>query len=191
LKENVDLDAKYGDNMRRNLLTLLLGALMPRFLLLFTIALSVPSFAATPKHDSQTPAELAVEALVNGMGFVDPVDILAWVDLPRSATVDQVVVMKITIENGRSNQPFELESIDLDGNFGKSFRVSEVRPKPIDSDSTLNTLTLEYSLSIAPGQRAVFEIQLVARKAGVFVGEVDIWEGDDFLTRAAQCKVEK
>jgi len=55
----------------------------------------------------------------------------------------------------------------------------------------LSTLSLEYSLSIAPGKRAVFELELIAKKEGIYIGEVDIWEGEEFLTRIAQCKVMK
>ena len=50
-------------------------------------------------------------------------------------------------------------------------------------------LTLEYPLNVEPGEHLSFEIALLATKSGVFIGEVDIWEGDKVLTRVAQCKV--
>jgi hypothetical protein len=162
---------------------------MSRLLVLFAIAFSWPALAEESTQGKQAAAELAVQALEGGGKFQDPVNILAWVDMPRSATVNETVVLKITIENGRSNDSFDLESIDLDANFVKGFDIKAVRPKPTDTDSTLNTLTLEYSSSIAPGNRAVFQLELIAKRVGIYVGDVDIWEGEQFLTRVAQCRI--
>jgi hypothetical protein len=164
---------------------------MPRFLFLFAIAFSWPALAEESTQSKRAAAELAVRALNDGGTFQDPVDILAWADMPRSATVNETVLLKITVENGRSRTPFLLESIDLGGNFGKGFDIKAVRPKPTEMDSMLNALTLDYSISIAPNERAVIELELIAKKAGVYVGEVDIWEGEKFLTRIAQCKIEE
>ena len=162
---------------------------MPSLFLLFAMLFSWPALAEDSEAGKQAAAELAVQVLTEGMSSLDPVDILAWADMPQSATVSETVVLKITIENGRSDDPFDLESIDLSGNFGKGFDIKAVRPKPTDMDSMLNTLSLEYSSPISPGHRAVFELELIAKKPGIYIGEVDIWEGEEFLTRMAQCKV--
>jgi len=164
---------------------------MLRFLFLFTIALSWPALAEESPRSRQTPAELAAQALNGGGTFKDPVDILAWADMPRSATVNESVLLKITVENDRNETPFKLESIDLSGNFANGFEIMAIRPKPAETDAMLNTLTLNYAISIAPRGRAVFELELIAKKAGVYIGEIDIWEGDEFLTRMAQCRIDE
>jgi len=164
---------------------------MPRFLVLFAIVFSWPALAEESTRDKQAAAELAVQALEKGGIFQDPVDILAWADMPRSATVNETVLLKITVENGRSDASFELDSIDLGGNFRKGFDIKAVRPKPTEMDSMFNTLTLDYSVSIAPRERVVFELELIAKKAGIYVGEVDIWEGEQFLTRMVQCRIDE
>jgi hypothetical protein len=164
---------------------------MPSLFLLFAMLLSGPALAEDLEADKQAAAELAVQVLNEGMSSLGPVDILAWADMPRNATVNETVLLKITVENARTDASFNLESIDLGGNFGKGFDIKAVRPKPKEMDSMLNTLTLDYSISIAPRERAVFELELTAKKAGVYIGDVDIWEGEEFLTRMAQCRIDE
>jgi len=116
---------------------------------------------------------------------------MAWADMPRRATLGETIVLNISVENGREAEAFELESLDIGGNFGKGFELVAVEPKPSGIDTMLNTLTLEYPIVVAAGEKIDFKLELRATNVGVFIGEIDLWEGDTVLTRYAQCKVVK
>ncbi len=135
------------------------------------------------------PADFAVKALEEGTGFLDPSEILAWVELPRSVKKGDKVTLKISVENARKNSDFNLESLDFDGDFLNGFRIESIEPSPSEVDDSLNTLTLEYPMSIAASETVDFVFEMVAVEAGVFIGEVSIWDDENFLSRYIQCKV--
>jgi len=150
-------------------------------------------FNAAVAEESDKPGanELAIQALTEGVSSFDPAAIMAWADMPRRATLGETIVLNISVENGREAEAFELESLDIGGNFGKGFELVAVEPKPTGIDTMLNTLTLEYPIVVAAGEKIDFKLELRATNVGVFIGEVDLWEGDTVLTRYAQCKVVK
>jgi hypothetical protein len=139
--------------------------------------------------ESMDPADLAVKALTEGTGFLDPSEMLAWVELPRSVKKGDQVTLKISVENARENSDFILESVDLDGSFLSGFRIESITPSPAEVDDSFNTLTMEYPMKIAAGETVDFVLEMTAIAAGVYVGEVSIWDEEDFLSRYVQCKV--
>ncbi len=93
------------------------------------------------------------------------------------------------MENARNTGDFNLESVDLDGSFLRAFRIEAVTPKPVAADDSFNSLTLEYPMKIAAGEKVEFILEMTAVETGVFIGEVSIWDEEDFLSRYVQCKV--
>ncbi len=163
---------------------------MRYFLFLTTLILSCNQ-VLSQEPANKSADELAIQVLEEGITSLDPVAILAWVEMERSTSIGKIVTLHITVENGRDQDIFELESIDLAGNLGKGFEVISIKPKPTATDAIFGELSLEYPLYIEPGEEIRFELELLAKNAGIFIGEVDIWEGDKVLTRVAQCKVVK
>ena len=135
------------------------------------------------------PADLAAKALTEGAGFLDPSEMLTWVELPRSVTKGDSVKLRISVENARETGHFELASVDLDTSFLKGFEIISIAPEPIEIDDSYGTLTLDYPMSIKAGQTIDFVLELVAVETGVFIGEVSIWNDENFLSRYIQCKV--
>jgi hypothetical protein len=135
------------------------------------------------------PADLAVKALTDGTGFLGPSEMLAWVELPRSVKNGDRVTLRISVENAREDSAFNLESLDLDGSFLNGFRIESIVPPPSEVDDSLGSLTLEYPMIIGAGDTVDFILEMVASEAGVFIGEVSIWDNENFLSRYIQCKV--
>ncbi len=154
------------------------------FLLLF-----LPGVGAVATENQG--AELAAKALNEGINAFEAKDIFIWVDVPRFAKLNSTIQMKIEIENLRSDREFKIESIDIGKNLGNGFQFKSVNPKPASIDATFGELSFEYQISVSAGQRKEILIELVAIQEGVYKGEVDIWEGNDFLTRVAQCRIIK
>jgi hypothetical protein len=139
--------------------------------------------------ESMDPADLAVKALTEGTGFLDPSEMLAWVELPRSVKKGERVTLKISVENARENGDYNLQSVDLDRSFLSGFRIESVAPSPAEVDDSFSTLTMEYAMKIAAGETVDFVFEMTAIEAGVYIGEVNIWDEENFLSRYVQCKV--
>ena len=135
--------------------------------------------------------DIATKVLNEGVSALEPENIFVWVDFPKIVKLNSTINLKIEIENLRSKNAFEIESIDIGNNIGQGFRLKKVTPKPKDVDTFMGELSLEYSYSLKPGESTTVILELIAVNEGIFKGEVDIWEGDNMLTRVAQSRIIK
>ncbi len=122
-------------------------------------------------------------------GLDDPLGVLAWVEVPRAARAGDAVTLRLTVLNARPEKPFRITSVDIGDGFLEGFELLEVTPEPRQRDHSLGTLTMEYAVELAPDREWTLTLELRARQAGVFVGDVDVWESDRFLTRVAQIRL--
>jgi hypothetical protein len=171
--------------------TVALGITMRTMRLLIAVVATIGISVHAAEYTNAKAGELAAQVLSEGINSLDPQGILVWVDMPRSTPLNRDLTLVVTIENARASEPFQLESIDIASSFSRGFVLNSIDPKPSDIDEALGSMTLDYGLSIAPGEKLVISIDLKSKSPGVFVGDVDIWEGDRFLTRSAQCKVSR
>jgi hypothetical protein len=161
------------------------------FALASCAAVLVSTVPATSTHDSQL--EQAIDAIPvqeSDWSLDDPEHIMAWITLPRVAGKGDLVTLVVTIENGRVDRDFRLSSVEIWEEFLKGFAVVSISPEPRHQDGSPGSLRLEYPVDLAPGETWDLEVILRAERTGVFVGDVDVDEGDRFLTRAAQIRVE-
>jgi hypothetical protein len=157
--------------------------------LLAILAATVHLPASSADDANAKAGQLAAQVLSEGINSLDPQGILAWVDMPRAVPPNKDVTLTVTMENARAAEPFKVDSIDIASSFLRGFAVGSIEPEPNDVDESFGSVTLDYGLSVAPGGKLVISLKLRSKSPGVFVGDVDIWEGDRFLTRAAQCRV--
>jgi len=156
-------------------------------LVLVLFAVSLPVLGQ--ENESVDPVDLLVQLLNDGATSLDPKEMLAWVDLPRSVKKGDSLTLRISVENARNSDDFNLESVDLDGSFLRAFRIESIAPTPVETDDSFNSLTLEYQIKIAAGEIVEFVLEMTAVETGVYIGEVSIWDEEDFLSRYIQCKV--
>lgn len=161
-----------------------------RTIQLLTILVAAVHLPALSADNANTKAaQLAAQVLSEGINSLDPQGILAWVDMPRTLPPNKEATLTVTIENARATEPFKVESIDIASSFLRGFVVESIKPEPTEADESFGSLTLDYGLSVAAGAKLVISVALRSKSEGTFVGDVDIWEGDKFLTRTAQCRV--
>jgi hypothetical protein len=133
--------------------------------------------------------EMLDSLLQNPELLSDPEDILAWVTAPRSARPGELVVVKVLIENARPDSVLRLSSIDIEGEFLAGFEIERITPAPRNRSPVLGGVELEYPRDLNPNETLEVEFTLRAKAAGVFIGDIDIYEGSKFLTRVAQVRV--
>ena len=133
--------------------------------------------------------ENAIEALEIETGLEDPEDIMAWVNVPRIAEVGDTILLEIFVENGREKKEFKLSGFDILDEFLEGFHILDINPEPRHKDHSLGSLGLAYPIVLKPGETFQIELKLKAERAGIFIGDVDVMEGDEFLTRHAQIRV--
>lgn len=121
--------------------------------------------------------------------FADPEDIMCWVELPRQAKRGDEITLKVLVENGRSEKVLRLSHVDIEDTFMKGFKVLSVAPEPRQQDQLFGILTLEFPDDLNAGETSTYEIRLQAKTPGVYIGDVDIYEGQRWLTRAAQIRI--
>jgi hypothetical protein len=116
--------------------------------------------------------------------------IFAWVDIPRSVQVGDAVTLKVTVENVRDSEDFDLDCVILEGDFLGAFRLESMKPQPAETEEYSDELYLMYPMKIAPGDSVVFAFELVAVKAGVYTDAIYIdGETESDLHRWVQIKV--
>jgi hypothetical protein len=128
-------------------------------------------------------------ALADEEFLEDPEQIMAWVTAPRSLEAGEEAELEITIENARESGAFRMSSIYIGGGFISGFDVLELSPEPRNHARSMGDVSLEYPVDIPAGETRVFRMQLRARQPGVFIGDIDVYEGERFLTRVAQTRV--
>lgn len=160
---------------------------MKSLIVLLLLAVSWPVVAQD--KEQVDAVDLAIQVLNEGVTSLDPSDMLAWIDLPRSVKKGNSITLTITVENARDTGDFKLESVDIDGSFLRGFRIESVTPVPVESDASFNSLTLEYPKIIAAGETLEFVIEMIAVEPGVYIGEASIWDEEEFLSRYVQCKI--
>jgi hypothetical protein len=123
----------------------------------------------------------------------EPKDIRVWVDMPKESRKGDSVLLKVLVKNARAKQAFTFDSVDLQDEFLKGFGFVGATPEPDDSDPSEGFLTLEYDITLAPGDSQLFKFELKPKKSGVFIGDVDVWEAeeeeDECVSRAAQIEI--
>ncbi len=158
-------------------------------LLIFFALLGLSATLEAEDVSAMDPTDHAIKALKEGLTYLDPSNMLAWVELPRSAKKGDRISLKLSLQNARQSNNFNLASVDLDVSFLDGFRVVSIAPSPEAMEDSLGMLTMEYPITIGPGETVDFVLELVAIKAGVYVGEVSFWDGEEFLSRYVQCKI--
>ena len=118
-----------------------------------------------------------------------PEDIMAWVEMPKSVLEGESFVLRITIENGLAKEYYRISSVDIDTDFLHGFKIISIVPEPRHRDDDGGYLEIEFPVDLQPREDWEVEITLQAEKPGVYVGDVDIWAGDDYVTRIAQARV--
>ena len=121
----------------------------------------------------------------------DPVGITMSIDSPDEVKRDQVFDLKIEVVNNRAKKSMTVTSIDIHDEYLQGFVVISQTPPskksqhvPVD-----DSRSFDFNVTIPAGQTNVFIFKLRAVKAGVFSGDVDVCEGQRFLTDTAQTEV--
>jgi hypothetical protein len=110
---------------------------------------------------------------------------------PVDVMVGQTFDLEVVVRNERVGKVLRLSDVDLADQYLAGFTVSSVKPTakssmhvPID-----NAQSFTFDVPIGAGASNRFIFTLRAEKAGMFRGDVDVWEGTRCITTMAQTVV--
>jgi hypothetical protein len=156
----------------------------------FSLLACVPLNASEVVEIDQIPTTMEVEVLIPGIHADYTEGVMVWVKMPRRVIEGEIAILEIIVENGRLKDDFLMSGIDVDDEFLDGFKVVSIYPEPRHRDHTYGVLELEYPVDLRPRETWELEITLRAEKPGIWIGEVDVGEGDDWITRIAQARVD-
>ncbi|MGD0744525.1 MAG: hypothetical protein ABSA45_05165 [Verrucomicrobiota bacterium] len=117
--------------------------------------------------------------------------VVVSVNGPTDVTVGQTFELEVVVRNERASKVLRLSDVDLADQYLAGFTVSSVKPTaksskhvPID-----NAQSFTFDVPIAAGSSNRFIFTLRAENAGMYRGDVDIWEGMRCITTMAQTAV--
>ena len=110
---------------------------------------------------------------------------------PEEVAFGELVQMDVEIKNDR-RQAQTLDSIDIYHSFLRGFEVVAVEPTVEHSRDIGNFRTFGIGREMQPEETLQVRFTLRARRAGTFIGEVDVCNPDQFYTTAvARLKVQR
>ena len=121
----------------------------------------------------------------------DPPDVAISVESPTTVSVGQEFTLSVVIENQREERAFQLTDIDIADEYLKSFLVIGENPHaessthiPID-----NTRSFSFNQAVPPREVMRFDFTLRPTAPGLYRGDVDVCEGQRFLSTLLQTEV--
>ncbi len=132
----------------------------------------------------------AIESLEDASALEDPADIMTWIDMPRAVDLGKTFDITVIVENGRADRPLKMNAVDINDDLLAGIEVIAVTPEPRSADHYADGyVRLEYPIDIEPGNTWQVVISVRARQSGVFIDDIDIVEGQRFLSRSAQIRI--
>jgi hypothetical protein len=133
-----------------------------------------------------------------GIGFwfanviQDPTGVLVTIEKPTGVTVGEEFSMVVVVKNVRPDAPFKLTDIDVADDYLKGLEIIHTDPAhkssmhvPID-----NSQSFSFNMDIPPEETKRFTFRLRAVTPGLHSGDVDVCEGQRFISTLAQTMVE-
>ncbi len=122
----------------------------------------------------------------------DPEGVTASVEGPDAVAVGEEFTLTVVVENQRTTDSLQLSDIDIADEYIEGFLILGTEPEtksrmhiPLD-----NSISFSFDTTIAPRESMRFDFHLRSTTAGMFRGDVDVCEGQRFLTTLAQTLVE-
>ncbi len=115
------------------------------------------------------------------------------VDSPADVLVGQTFDLSVTVTNERPRKKLALSDIDLAEGYLAGFTITGTQPAAKTSQHVpvADTRSFTFGVNLAPKAVRTFTFTLRAEKAGIFRGDVDVWEGAHFVTSMAQTVVKE
>jgi hypothetical protein len=118
-----------------------------------------------------------------------PKGVTIQIENPSSAKAGETIELLVRVTNDRASQPFKLSDIDLDDDYLKAFVVAGTEPEYKSSSHSLGSQSFTFDVSIPAKQTREFKFKLRAVTAGVYKGDVDVYEGLRSITKIAETEI--
>jgi len=138
-------------------------------------------------------AGIAAVVLFLVYAWQDVKGVVVTVNGPTDAAVGQTFDLNVTVTNERPRKILALSDIDIAEEYLAGFTVSAIEPRPKSSTHVpiAGSRSFTFGVQIPPGAARSFTFRLRAEKAGLYRGDVDVYEGVRCITEMAQTSVQE
>lgn len=118
----------------------------------------------------------------------DPEGMAITVDAPHDVKVGESYTVIVNVKNERATAPLKVTDVDIANQYIAGSVISSVEPVPESSTSIplAECLSHTFNQTIAPGETVVFKFTRRAASPGIYRGDIDVCEGNRFMTKVAQ-----
>ncbi|KAF0093047.1 MAG: hypothetical protein E1N59_3237 [Puniceicoccaceae bacterium 5H] len=138
---------------------------------------------------------LGVLLVGGGIAFVAYVSssvegVTVAIDVPDKVAIGETFDLSVSVTNER-DKVFALSDIDVAETYLGGFTVSEVAPPPEESMHVplVEAQSFTFDTDLQPGQTRTFVFTLKAQQAGMWRGDLDVYEGLRSITNLVQTVV--
>lgn len=115
------------------------------------------------------------------------------IDSPLDVKKGETFNMVVNVKNEREKKSLTISDIDISDEYLEGFVVISVNPAPKSSKHIPidDSMSYTFNVSIPGGATNAFTFVIRAEKTGIFRGDVDVCEGQRFITVTAQTVVKE
>ena len=112
---------------------------------------------------------------------------------PLDVKAGETFDLTVEVTNEREKKHVSLASIDISEAYLSGFVLVSTEPTPKSSMHVPfdDSMSFTFEVAIPPGESRTFTFKLRAESAGIYRGDVDVCEGQRFITTLAQTVVKE
>lgn len=123
----------------------------------------------------------------------DPEGIAVSAETPSHVSVGEIFDLTVSVDNKRESKDFKLSDIDISEEYLNGFSIVSIDPPPKSSMHIpiFNMTSFTFDSHIPAGEKRIFIFKLRGEIPGVFRNDLDVCEGQRFVTTIVQTVVKK
>ena len=114
------------------------------------------------------------------------------IEVPLDVQVGETFALTVSVTNERAKKDAVISDVDIGTAYLEHFVVVGMQPEPkstIDNAPCVASRSFSHDVRFSPGETWTFRMELRAEHAGLFQGDLDVYEGLRCLTQLVQTSV--
>ncbi len=115
------------------------------------------------------------------------------IESPLDVQIGDTFELRLNVKNERETKVLNISDIDISGEYIGGFILISSDPAPKSSMNIpfFHDMSYTFGTPVQPGETKTFSFVLRAEQGGIFRGDIDVCEGQRFITTTAQTVVKE